>query len=100
MQIALTASLVTALFLAAVCRAARPGGLLRFLAGWWESWLINRPAWLPGKPSGDCCQCTATWVPGVPVAVAVALLTPAGLWALCVPVLVGIIFELSIEKKS
>jgi hypothetical protein len=95
---ALAASLIAALLLAAVARAMRPSGLLDFLAPAWQWWLIMRPVWLPEKASGGCAMCTATWIPGVPVAAAVALLTPAGWWALCVPILIGVVFEIALEK--
>lgn len=97
MNHALAASLMAALLLAAIVRAARPGGLLAFLAPAWQWWLIYRPAWLPDKATGGCAQCTATWVPGVPVALAVAA-TGGGWWSLTVPVLVGILFALTYEK--
>ena len=96
MQTALTAAIMCSLLLACIVRAARPGGLLRFLAGYWETWLINRPAWLPGKPSGDCAFCTCFWCPGIPAAVAVALLTPAGWWALTVPFLVAVLSDIAL----
>ena len=95
---ALAAALIAALLLAAVARATRPQGLLAFLAPAWQWWLIYRPTWLPDKISGGCAMCTATWLPGVPVAVLVALFTPAGWWAMTVPVLVGVIFEIAIEE--
>lgn len=98
METALAASIITSLLLACICRAASPGGLLSFVGGWWETWLINRPHWLPGKPSGDCALCTAFWCPGVPVAVAVALCTPVGWWALSVPFLTSIVFDLIIRR--
>lgn len=112
---ALTISLIAALLLAAAARATRPKGALDFLAPAWQWWLIMRPSWLPDKPTGGCAMCTAFWLPGVPVAVAVALLTepnayylaswlphayaiPLNLWAACVPVLVGVVFEIALEK--
>jgi hypothetical protein len=86
---ALTASIMAALLLACLVRAAQPGMLLGFAGGWWEAWLIHRPRWLPGKPSGDCAFCAAFWLPGVPVALLAGLCTPAGWWALAVPFLVA-----------
>lgn len=98
---------MAALLLAAVCRAARPGGLLRFLAGWWEAWLIHRPAWLPLKPSGSCILCTTFWLPGLPVAGLVLLCTAPYLgadglnwWAVTVPFLVAILSDSFIEQAS
>lgn len=91
---ALTAALMASLLLSALVRAARPGGLLAFLAGYWQAWLVRRPVWLPGNPTGDCALCTCFWLPGLPVAVLVALHTPAGWWALTVPFLVAVLAEL------
>lgn len=90
---ALCSSIMAALLLACLIRASRPGMLLARLSVAWMWWLIHRPKWLPGKLSGDCLFCTAFWAPGVPVAVAVALCTPAGCWALAVPFLVAILTD-------
>jgi hypothetical protein len=91
---ALAASHLAALLLACICRAARPGGLLDFLGEQWEAWLIFRPKWLPAKPTGSCVLCTCFWLPGIPVALAVALLTPAGWWALAVPFCVAVLSDI------
>ncbi len=88
---------MAALLLGAVARAARPAGLLAFAGRWWQTWQIFKPRWLPDKPTGGCAQCTATWLPGVPVAVAVAF-TGGGLWALAVPLLVGLLFDLAASE--
>lgn len=96
MHVALTLSCLTALVLAAICRAARPGGLLAPLGTAWQWWLINRPRWLPGKPSGDCLLCTTFWLPGIPVALAAARWGGAGGWAACVPFAVAVLSEILI----
>jgi hypothetical protein len=94
METALLLSVFTALLLASLIRAALPGHLLHSTLGRaWLWWLIHRPLWLPLKPSGDCVFCTAFWVPGLPLAIAASLLTPAGLWALAVPLFVGFLTE-------
>lgn len=94
---ALAASCIAALLLAAIVRAARPAGLLDFLGDQWQVWQIFKPAWLPDKPTGGCAMCTAFWLPGIPVAAAVAY-TGGGWWALAVPALVGVVFEIAISK--
>jgi hypothetical protein len=93
---ALAASLMCALLLACVCRAARLGGLLSFLGEQWQAWLICRPAWLPKKSSGDCVLCTTFWLPGLPVAMLTACFTPAGPWAATVPFCVAVLSEILI----
>lgn len=95
MHEALTISLLTALLLAAVCRAARPGGLLDFLREPWQAWLIYRPKWVPWQ-IGSCILCTTFWLPGLPVAILAACLTPAGLWALVIPFCVAVLSEILI----
>lgn len=96
MMHALAAALIAALLLASVVRAARPQGLLEFLAGWWEWWCIFKPRWLPDKPTGACAMCTAFWLPGIPAA-ALAYVG-AGWWCLVVPFIVGVVFEIAIQK--
>jgi hypothetical protein len=98
MNHALTASLVVALLLRFLCRASRPGMILDFLGEQWQLWLISRPIWLNAKASGGCLLCTAWWVPGVPVALAVALCTPAGWWALLVPFLISATTDFLLSK--
>ena len=93
---ALAASLMCALLLAAVCRAARPGGLLDFLREPWQAWLINRPRRLNRKMSGDCIMCTTFWLPGLPAAILAACLTPTGWWALAIPFCVAVLSEILI----
>ena len=107
MMYALCASIMAALLLACLVRAARPGGLLRFLAGWWKWWLIHRPGWLPNKPTGGCILCTTFYVPGFLVAALVLLHTTpyqgaTGLnwWAVVVPALVAVLSESFIEQVS
>lgn len=96
---ALAAALLTSLLLACLVQATRPGHLLHGLAPAWEWWLIEgRPQWLPREPSGNCIQCTATWIPGLPMAICAWAYTDAGLWALTVPLLVGIITEKILRK--
>lgn len=91
---ALTVSLYTALILAALVRASRPGELLASTLGTaWQWWLIFGRGRLPGKPTGDCEFCTAFWWVGVPVAILAAVFTPAGWAAVGIPLLVGILFE-------
>ncbi|MBG8556160.1 hypothetical protein [Hymenobacter guriensis] len=91
---ALAVSLLASLLLASLVRAARPGNLLHSTVGAaWEWWLVYRPVWLPAKASGDCAFCTCFWVPGLPVAALAALCTPAGGWAVCVPLLVAFLCE-------
>lgn len=99
MSDALNASLVAALLLAALVRATRPGGLLAFLAIPWQWWAIHKPMWLPDKPTGACAMCTAFWFIGVPVAVAVALCTPAGWWAITVPPMVAVLAETLLIRR-
>jgi len=96
MQHALTISLLTALLLACLVRAARLGGLLDFLREPWQAWLIYRPRWLPQKPTGSCILCTAFWLPGLPVAILAACFTPVGWWALAVPFCVAVLSEILI----
>lgn len=94
MSHALLISVFTALLLASLIRASLPGHLLHGTVGQaWQWWLIRRPQWLPDKPSGDCVFCTAFWLPGVPVALAAGLLTPAGWWAVAAPLLVAFLTE-------
>jgi hypothetical protein len=98
---ALGAALLAGLVLASICRATRPGGLLERLSDGWQWWLIQgRPRWLNRKLSGDCTLCTCFWVPGVPVAIAVALLTPGlplNLWAVAVPFVVAVVADITIH---
>lgn len=93
---ALAASLMCALLLASICRAARPGGLLYFLGEQWQAWLIYRPRWLPKKPTGSCILCTTFWLPGLPAAILCACFTPAGPWAATVPFCVAVLSEILI----
>lgn len=101
LQVVLTVSAVAALLLACVVRAARPGHLLAVLGKAWQWWLIYRPGWLPGKPSGDCPYCTAFYLPGLPLALltGVCLLHgPASWLAALVPPFTAFLFERLISR--
>jgi hypothetical protein len=95
---AFVASCIAALVLAAIARASRPAGLLAFLGGWFEWWLIMRPAWLPEKPTGSCVSCTTFWFIGVPVALYGGIACGWGWHALLVPLMVAQLSETLLKK--
>lgn len=86
---ALAASLMASLLVACLLRASKPKMLLSFLGEQYEAWQITKSPKLPNKPTGGCCFCTSFWLPGIPVAIAVAWFTPAGWWAISVPFLIA-----------